>query len=65
MALHTPNSPHEESQDDELIPQFNPATESPPIFLNEEEWLDTFEGILSMPNLYNEVTMGFIEPDED
>jgi hypothetical protein len=67
--LHTPNPPQEEfdfsPEDESLKPQFNPATESPPIFMDEEEWLDTFEGILSMPTLFNPVTASFIEPDED
>jgi hypothetical protein len=72
--LHTPNSTQEDDSpsgenssdfpQDELQSIFNPATENRPM-MNEEEWLDTFAGILEIPTIYNEATMSFIEPDED
>jgi hypothetical protein len=61
--LHTPNSPQENSPEDEneLATQYNPGTTEKPM-MDEGEFLAQFSIIEPQ---YNPVTMGFIEPDED
>jgi hypothetical protein len=68
MALRTPKNPQdnspsgENSEDESLIPQFNEATMSRPIF-NEDEWL-AMHSIIE-DTIFNPATMSIAQFDED
>ena len=71
--MHTPNLPQNDSPQgefselpqDELEPQYNPATSDSVALMDEEEWLYLHSIFTSIEPQYNPVTMDFAEPDAE